>query len=71
MEVYYYRFYSGVGGTGTLRQNRLGPIPLPKKKEVERNFDRGDFADVYSDDITTIVWQDNKPVYMASNEHQV
>ena len=32
----------GIGGTGTLRQNRLGPIPLPKKKEVEKNFARGE-----------------------------
>ena len=31
---------SGIGGTGTLRQNRLGPIPISSKKHVEKNFDR-------------------------------
>ena len=37
----------GIGGTGTLRQNRLGPIPLPKKKEVEKNFARGEMEVYY------------------------
>ena len=32
----------GIGGTGTLRANRLGPIPLTKKAEVEAQWDRGD-----------------------------
>ena len=54
-----------------MRQNRLGPVPLPPKKEVEKEFDRGDYTEVFSEDFTVVVWKDNKPVYMASNVHQV
>ena len=50
-----------------MRQNRLGPIPLPNKREVEREWDRGDIAEVFHEDMTVAVWKDNKPVYMASN----
>ena len=60
----------GLGGTGTMRQNRLGPIPINKKKEVEKDWDRGDFAEVFTDDMNVTVWKDNKAVFMASNKYQ-
>ena len=56
----------GIGGTGTMRQNRLGPVPLPKKKEVEKNFVRGGSMSMFSGDKNVVVWKDNKPVYMAN-----
>ena len=61
----------GIGGTGTMRQNRLGPIPIQKKKEVEKEWERGDYTDIYHADFTVSVWKDNKPVYMGSNVHEV
>ena len=65
--VYYFIPIPGIGGTGTMRQNRLGPVPLPKKKVVEKEFERGDYSEVFTDDMNVVVWKDNKPVYMASN----
>ena len=56
-----------LGVTGTLRQNRLHGVPLPTKKEVEKNFVRGQSEAVYTQDSIVVVWKDNKPVYMASN----
>ena len=43
---------------------------MPKKKEVEKNWERGDYSDVFHNDCTVTCWKDNKPVYMASNVFQ-
>jgi len=56
-----------LGVTGTVRQNRLHGVPLASSKEVEKKFKRGDSQAVYTKDSTVIVWNDNRPVYMASN----
>ena len=52
-----------------MRQNRLGPVPLPKKKEVEKKFARGEMETMFTDDKCVTVWRDNKPVYTASNSY--
>ena len=57
----------GIGGTGTMRQNRIAAIPVPSKKEVERNYERGAAFSVFSGDKGVVVWMDNKPVYCGSN----
>ena len=48
----------------------MGPIPIQKKKQVEKEWDRGDYAEVFHGDFTVAVWKDNKPVYMGSNVFQ-
>jgi hypothetical protein len=60
-----------LGVTGTLRQNRVIGIPLPTKKEVVKNFKRGEVQATYTQDATVVVWRDNQPVYMASNHERV
>ena len=60
-----------LGITGTLRQNRILGIPLPNKKEAEKNFTRGQCLAVYTQDNTVVLWKDNRPVYMASNCDEV
>ena len=60
----------GLGGTGTLRQNRVKAIPIPAKKEVEKGFKRGESQVVFCEDVSVVVWKDNKPVYMGTNVHK-
>jgi hypothetical protein len=55
------------GVTGTLRQNRIIGIPLPDKKQANREMKRGEMRAVYTQDAVVTVWKDNQPVYMASN----
>jgi hypothetical protein len=57
----------GIGGTGTMHQNRLHSVPLTKKKAIEKHWKRGDIEETYTADITVVAWSDNKPVYVASN----
>ena len=47
----------GLGGTGTLRQNRVKAIPIPAKKEVEKGFKRGESKVVYTEDVSVVVWK--------------
>ena len=60
----------GIGGTGTVRRNRLHRVPLPDAKDAEK-MERGDSRSVYKDDQVCTVWRDNKAVYVASNIHNV
>jgi DNA excision repair protein ERCC-6 len=55
------------GVTGTLRQNRIIGIPLPNKKQANKQLKRGEMQAVYTQDAVVAVWKDNQPVYMASN----
>lgn len=55
------------GVTGTLRQNRLHDIPLTSKKMANKELKRGDHKAIYTEDKLVVVWQDNQPVFMASN----
>ena len=57
----------GFGGTGTMRQNRLYAVPIPKKKEIETYYNRGESISIYSEDIVLSAWMDNKPVFVLSN----
>jgi len=60
----------GLGGTGTVRQNRLNGIPIKNKKELEhKTVARGTMDVVYRKDQVLVGWKDNKAVYMASNQH--
>ena len=59
----------GIGGTGTIRQNRRTTIPIPDKKEAERTMKRGEFKCLYKDDMAICCWRDNRPVYVMSNFH--
>ena len=59
-----------ISGTGTVRQNRLCKIPIKSRKVMEKkNIPRGATDVLYNNDVTLVVWKDNKPVYMASNKH--
>lgn len=60
-----------LGITGTLRQNRVTHMPLPSKKEANRTMKRGDHQAIYTQDSIVVLWQDNQPVYMASNVDEV
>ena len=59
----------GIGGTGTIRQNRRTTIPIPDKKEAERTMARGEYKCLYKDDMVICCWRDNRPVYVLSNVH--
>lgn len=62
--------YCFLTGTGTVRQNRLNKVPIPKKKDVEKKtVERGFSKTLFNDDQVLVVWKDNKAVYMASNKH--
>jgi DNA excision repair protein ERCC-6 len=58
-----------LGVVGTMRQNRVLNLPLPSKKDMEKNMERGDHRVLYSADgeICVVQWKDNKAVYLASN----
>ena len=46
----------------------MHPIPLAKKKEVEKKWERGQFGSTYHEDVAVTCWKDNKPVYICSNK---
>lgn len=59
-----------IGGTGTVRQNRLHRVPVISKKQLEnKNVDRGTSEVLYNGDQTLVAWKDSKAVYVASNMH--
>ena len=47
----------GVGGTGTVTQARMMAIPLPSRKIVEKQYERGQYLLVYHKDIVAVVWK--------------
>ena len=49
----------GIAGTGTVRQNRLNKVPLPKKKSAD-NLERGCVKSVYQEDRVCTMWKDSK-----------
>lgn len=60
----------GIGGTGTVRQNRLNKVPIMPKKELEKKgIERGHSDVVYKDDTVLVAWRDSKAVYLASNKY--
>lgn len=58
----------GIGGTGTVRQNRLHKVPIINKKEMEKK-ERGHADVVYKGDTVLVAWRDSKAVYLASNKY--
>ena len=61
-----------IGGTGTVRQNRLNKIPLKTKKQMEhKSTSRGYHEACYSSDQVIVAWRDNKAVYINSNHSGV
>lgn len=62
----------GVGGTGTVRQNRLNKVPIITKKVLEsKKYERGHHECVYSEDQVLVAWKDSKAVYVESNTTDV
>ena len=61
----------GLGGTGTVTKARMKAIPLPNRKDVEKQWDRGQYKVIYHKDIVAVVWKDNKGVCVLSNIHLV
>ena len=60
----------GIGGTGTMRQNRLQRIAIVSKKDLEKKtVVRGHSSTLYRGDQVLVAWKDNKGVYAASNKH--
>jgi hypothetical protein len=57
----------GYGVTGTLRQNRTIGIPLPNKKQANKEMKRGEMKAVFTQDTAVAIWVDDQPVFMASN----
>ena len=60
-----------VSGTGTVTKARMKAIPLPNRKDVEKQWDRGQYEVIYHKDIVAVVWKDNKGVCVLSNIHEV
>jgi hypothetical protein len=59
-----------IGGTGTVRQNRLNRVPIIAKKDLEKkDVPRGTSDRLHKGDQTLVAWKDSKAVYMASNMH--
>jgi len=56
----------GIGGTGTIRDNRLQKAPVSSKKETERKC-RGAFESVNDGSNLLVRWNDNKAVTVATN----
>lgn len=60
----------GIGGTGTVRQNRLNKVPIITKKQMEKKeIARGHSDVAYKDDTVLVAWKDSKAVYLASNKY--
>lgn len=59
---------SGIGGTGTLRSNRMGDCKLTDSKVIGKKG-RGTVESKCSKDVLVIQWVDNKPVIVATNVH--
>lgn len=56
-----------LGGTGTLRRNRITPsMKLPTKQEAKKGA-RGDFTRKSSGALELVTWNDNAPVVVLSN----
>ena len=61
-----------IGGTGTVRQNRLNKVPIINKKKMEaKSIARGHHEQVYSEDQVLVAWKDSKAVYVESNHTNV
>lgn len=59
-----------IGGTGTVRQNRLNKVPIIARKDLEKkNVVRGTSHALYKDDQVLVAWKDNRAVYMVSNKY--
>ena len=62
----------GFGATGTIRENRLKDCPLRKPASSKScKAERGAYDYRGNGDVVVSLWQDNKPVYVASNIHGV
>ena len=59
----------GIGGTGTLRENRFAGAPLSSKKVMDKKS-RGDSEEVFCEDLSCVRWKDNKPVAVLSNVYR-
>ena len=57
----------GIGGTGTLREDRLHGAPLTVKKEMEKQK-RGYMQEAFTGCVSVVKWKDNKVVSVASNK---
>ena len=61
-----------IGGTGTVRQNRLNKVDIITKKDLEKkSVDRGMSHVLYKDDQVFVAWKDNKAVYALRRDRQV
>ena len=58
----------GIGGTGTVRQNRVFGMPNPDQKQFSKK-ERGDSVSFFAQDVAIVTWLDNKAVTVASNVH--
>ncbi|XP_068240322.1 piggyBac transposable element-derived protein 3-like [Palaemon carinicauda] len=58
----------GIGGTGTLREDRLHGAPLMEKKEMEKKKYRGYMEEAFTGSTSVVKWKDNKVVSVASNK---
>ncbi len=61
--LYLPHFYS----IPTFILSRTIGLPLPSKKDCEKNMERGDHRVVYSGQSCVVQWKDNKAVFLASN----
>lgn len=57
-----------VGGTGTIRENRLENCNLPNSKDMKKE-PRGKLCHKASDEIIAVKWRDNSIVTIVSNSH--
>ena len=52
----------GIGVIGTVRQNRIGSLPIMDKKTADKQLKRGgEVETVFNSNICLSVWKDSKP----------
>ena len=56
----------GFRAAGTLNRNKIKKTPIEAPEKLAKK-DRGYYESVYSSDVSVVAWNDNKPVYLASN----
>jgi hypothetical protein len=59
-----------IDGTGTVMQNWLHKVYIPKKKDIKKKMvERGTSHVMNQEGQVLVAWKDNKAIYVASNKY--